>query len=158
MSDGPLPFVRHRNPAALYALVIVTAAEIPITIGGSILLGVPRHWGWTGTAALILLAFVALYVLWSFFLFLSVDIRPGQVVLRAPLRRIHVVISAVERIELNPPVHSLSMDMPWWKPWSKLVIHRKGTYPIDASAMPDGLKLRIANALDPTNFPLPGRG
>ena len=45
--------------------------------------------------------------------------------------------------------------MAWWKPWSKLVIHRKGTYPIDASAMPDGLKLRIANALDPANFPLP---
>ena len=157
-SDGPPPFVRHRNPAAHYFLVIVTSAEIPIAVGGAILLGVPRYWGWTGTAALILVGFVAAYVGWSFFLFLSVDIRPAHVVLRAPLRRIHVDMSAVERIELNPPVHSLSMDMPWWKPWSKLVIHRKGTYPIDASAMPDGLKLRIANALDPANFPLPGRG
>jgi len=45
--------------------------------------------------------------------------------------------------------------MSWWKPWSKLVIYRKGTYPIDASVMPDGLKLRIANALRPDEFPLP---
>jgi len=157
MSDGPPPLVRHRNPVAPYFLVIGTAVEIPVAVVGSILLGVPRYWGWTGTAALILLAFVALYVGWSFFLFLSVDIRPGQIVLRAPLRRIHVDTSGVERIELNPPVRSLSMDMPWWKPWSKLVIHRTGTYPIDASVMPDGLKLRIANALDPANFPLPDR-
>ena len=102
MSADRPPFVRHRNPAAPYVLVIGTAAEIPITIGGSILLGVPRYWGWTGTGALILLFFVAAYALSSFFLFLSIDIRPGQIVLRAPLRRIHVDMSGVERIELNP--------------------------------------------------------
>jgi len=105
MSNGPPPFVRHRNPVAPYFLVIGTAVEIPVAVVGSVLFGVPRYWGWTGTAALILLAFVAMYVLWSFFLFLSVDIPPGQVVLRAPLRRIPVMTSAVERVELNPPVH-----------------------------------------------------
>src|SRR3989442_14634164 len=104
MSDVPPPFVRLRNPFASYVLVIVTAAEVPVALVGSILLGVPRYWGWGGTSALILLAFVVLYIGWSFFLFLSVDIRPGQVVLRAPLRRIPVVMSAVERVELNPPV------------------------------------------------------
>ena len=155
MSDALPLFVRHRNPFAPYFLVIVTAGAIPVAVIGSILLGVPRYWGWTGTAALILLGFVAAYTGWSFFLFLSIDIRPGQIVLRAPLRRIHVDMSGVERIELNPLVHSLSMEMTWWKPWSKLVIHRKGTYPIDASGMPDGLKLRIANALRPDEFPLP---
>ena len=155
MSEDSPPFVRYRNPFAPYFLVIVTSGAIPIALIGAVFLRVPQYFGWTATGALLLLLFVAAYVLWSFFLFLSVDIRPGQVVLRSPLRRICLIASAVERVELNPPVHSLSMDMPWWKPWSKLVIHRKGTYPIDASAMPDGLKLRIANALRPDEFPLP---
>ena len=155
MSEDRQPFEHHRNPFAPYFLVIVTAGAIPIGLLGAVLFGVPRYFGWIATGALLLLLFVAAYVGWSFFLFLSVDIWPGQVVLRSPFRRIHIVTSEIDRVELDPPVYSLSMDMPWWKPWSKLVIHRKSTYPIDASAMPDGLKLRIANALDPANFPLP---
>src|SRR3989442_13080203 len=138
MSDA-LPFgVLQRNPFAPYFLVIVTGGSFRVAVRVSILLGFPRYWGWPGTAALILLGFVAAYTGWSFFLFLSIDIRPGQIVLRAPLRRIHVDMSGVERIELNPLGHSLSMEMTWWKPWTKLVLHRKGTYPIDPPGCPYG--------------------
>lgn len=146
---------RYRNPAAPITLAVVTAAIVPVALIGAIIFRVPQYFGWPATGGLVLFIFGALYVLWSFFLFLSVDVQPGKIVLRAPLRRFVVSAVDVERVELDPPLRSMSMQMPLWGRTSRLVIHRRGRHPIDASFMPDGLKLLIANALDPTSFPLP---
>jgi len=137
------------------SLVVVSVGTIPVALGGAVLFRVPAYFGWAATVGFILFMYAVVYSLLSYFLFLSVDVRPGRIVFRAPFRSIIIQPPEVVRIELEPPVRSLSMEMPWWKPWSKLTIHRKGSRPIDASAMPDGLKLRIANALRPDEFPLP---
>ena len=147
--------MRYRNPIARVFLIIGTLVLVPVSQVGGYVFGVPQYFGWVAQAGLTVFVFAILYVLWSYWLFMAVEIGPGQVVLRAPFRRIVLVGSEVERIELTPPVTSLDMEIRWWEPWSKLVIHRRGRASVDASVMPDGLKLRIANALDSASYPLP---
>ena|SRR2546428_2137836 len=155
VSTGPIQSAHYRNPVGSLILAVATVVLVPIGLAGGILFRVVEYFGWVGDLALTVFLVFILYLVWSFFLFLSVDIRPGRVVLRAPLRKFVVDAVDVERVELDPPVRSLTMKTPAWGRTSKLVIHRRKHNPIDASVMPDGLKMRIANALDPANHPLP---
>jgi len=153
----PDKLARYRNPPVPLVLGVFVLVEIPVAFFGAVLFGVPYYFGWFATVALIAFLLILVLVLLSFFLFASIEIEPGRVVFHALFWRYSVLASEVARIELDPPVTTLSMEMPAWGRTSKLVIHRSGRHSLDASFMPDGLKLRIAHALAPGTFSLPDR-
>jgi len=98
---------------------------------------------------------VAFVSLLSYTVFTSVTFEPGRVVMHGVLYRGIVSAQDVERIELDPPVRTLSLEWRIGETSSALIIYRRGKPYVNCNAMPNGLKLRIANALQPENFALP---
>jgi len=156
-------------PAKVLNIVGLTIAAIAGLVF-SPMFRVDYYWGSFGVAAVVIIGEATVLVILSLTNFTSVDIEQGRVILRSLLWRIIVHASDVERVEMNPPVNTLSLEWSWWKDSSRCVIHRKsrhptpsqppliirnrpGETPIDISGMPDGLKRRIAQTLDPANWP-----
>ena len=146
---------RYSNPIGWFLCVLAAIVAPTVILIASPVFGLVRYWGWSG--ALVLAAFGGSCVLavMSISVFVSVGIQPGRVVLRGLLHSTIVTSGEVETIRLDPPVHTLRMAWGFGRRWSVFTINRKGKAPIEASPMPDGLKLRIANALRPEDFPLP---
>src|SRR5436309_2998381 len=123
--------VTYGNPPMRTALVIMFVYLPPFAVLASVIFRVPEYLGWALTVGIVVLRVVAVSFLVSFWAFVSVEVGEGRVVLRALFSQFVVHADDVQRIELDPPVRTLSMKYQWWKPWSKLIIHRNGMYPID---------------------------
>lgn len=135
--------------AYLLAVLILPAVSMLLAIP----LDVVRYWGWNGAVSAVVLIMAIIFAASSFTIFTSVEIGPDMVILRAPVWRRRIRAGDVDRVELNPPVNVLSLNWAWWERDSQCVIHRKTKFAINASFMPDGLKRRIAQTLDPANWP-----
>jgi len=163
------------NPQAPAGYIIPTSIAVPVVTLISLLLRVHEYWGWPLLAVPPALTAILLLVAESRALFTSVEVGGDYVVLRAPFRKVVLRSRDVDHVELNPPVRTLSMDWGWWTRPSVCIIHRKvsdpnrtaahkknpwlvteyrySEQPMDVTTMPDGLKRRIAQTLDPANWP-----
>ena len=170
-----LTMIRYPNSPMRIAYILVSVAVPPFGLLFCVLFGVVRYWGWPAAIALTLFGTMLVLMIGSIWAFTSVEIGPGLVILRTPLKATSIQASNVKRVDLKPPVHTLSLGWSWWNPQSQCVIYRKtvdfnhtlrhqqnphivakyaiGEQPINVSAMPDGLKRRIAQTLDPTHWP-----
>ena len=165
----------YANPPAPVFYIGTIGIVVPIGTLIGILLRVPEYWGWPVLIVADLLGIALLIVAESRTVFTSVEIGKNHVVLRAPFRKVNLHSQDIDRVELNPPVSTLSMVYSWWKRPSICIIHRKisdpnrvaahrknpwmvteyrySEQPIDVTTMPDGLKRRIAQTLDPAHWP-----
>ncbi len=134
-----------------YALAVILLP--PLLIVSAIPLGVVQFWGWLGAILAVIFIMILCFVATSFYAFTTIELTHGLVVLRSPLWRRKLKAEDVERVELSPPVNTLNMDWSLWRRTSQCIVHRRGSRPINLSFMPDGLKRRIAQTLDPTNWP-----
>jgi len=145
--------VRYGNPQALYIQALITVGGLALGMVLSIPTGVIQQLGIFYSLLLALAVLLLLNIGFSFVVFTSVDIEPGRVTLmNAFLRKVVVPAEAVDQVELVPPVHTTSLKWTWTDRQSMLSIHRKGRNTIRTSAMPEGLKLLIARALDPAHY------
>jgi hypothetical protein len=167
--------LRYSNSPAKIGYLLVSLVIPPVGLLFSVLFGVVRYWGWFAALGLTLFGTILVLMIGSIWAFTSVEIGPSYVILRTPLRATVIRSSEVERVDMDPPVHTLSLEWSWWARQSQCVIHRKtvdtahairhqrnpqlvakyaiGEQPINVSAMPDGLKRRIAQTLDPIHWP-----
>jgi len=165
----------YANPPAPAFYVGTIGIVVPIGTLIGFLLRVHEYWGWSVLVVADFLGVALLIVAESRSVFTSVEIGKDYVVLRAPFRKVILHSQDIDRVELNPPVRTLSMDWAWWKHSSVCIIHRKvsdpnraaahkehpwlvteyrySEQPIDVTTMPDGLKRRIAQTLDPAHWP-----
>jgi len=116
--------------------------------------GIIRLWGWEFTFILItLMTLVGVAMFSSFGFPISVTFEDGRVVIWAPFRRLRINRDEVQNVELNPKIETLSLHWSFFDVQSKMTIHIVGNRPLVLSMMPDGLKRRIAQTLDPVHWP-----
>lgn len=143
----------YSNPQTRIMYVLALLLLPPLWVLLSFPLGVVYYWGWLGVIGAVILIIVCGFSTLSFVAFTSVEIDSGEVVLRAPFWRWRIRASEVEWVELNPPINTLSLGWSWWERDSQCIIYRRARFKINASFMPDGLKRRIAQTLDPARWP-----
>jgi hypothetical protein len=144
---------RFRNPQAIRLHAIITAGGVPLGLLFGVPTGAVGAMGWVGTLVILLGIALLANIGISFVLFTSVEIGAEEVTFRSLFRKLSVHRSEVQRVILDPPVHTLSLEWSWSERQSVLTIHRRGKNAVKTGAMAEGLKLRIAQALDPSHFP-----
>jgi len=166
---------KFANPQAPAFYIVTIGIAVPIVTLISYFLRIHEYWGWPVLLVPPIITAILGLVAESISIFTSVDIGENYIILRAPLRKVVVSSNDVDRVELNPPVMTLKMDWGLWTHPSVCVIHRRvsdpnraaahkknpwlvteyrySEQPIEIATMPDGLKRRIAQTLDPVHWP-----
>jgi hypothetical protein len=144
---------KYRNPIGAIAYTAIVALCLLLGPIFGLVFGVVRYWGWGFTFVLISLMIIVGAAIFSLGFFTSVVIGGESVILRAPFRRLCINRHEVSGVELNPGVHTLKLDWSFSDIPSKLTIHTTRMQTLTFSMMPDGLKRRIAQALDPAHWP-----
>jgi hypothetical protein len=118
------------------------------------LTGIIRLWGWGFITVLIAVMVLVGVIMFSFFGFpASVTFGDGWVILWAPFRRLRMRREEVDNVELVPRAETLSPDWSFFDVQSRMTIHMENGRIVVLSMMPDGLKRRIAQTLDPAHWP-----
>lgn len=151
--SGNARYTIYANRQAWTAYLLAIVIFPPFSVFCAMLFGVIDYWGWLGGIGGVLLAMSFVLIGFSFVAYTSVKIKPGTVILRSPIWRTTIRSTEVTWVKLDPPLNSLRMDWSWWKRDSQCVIYRRTKHQMNVSFMPDGLKRRIAQTLDPAHWP-----
>src|SRR3990172_6347091 len=111
-----------RFPNSFGRLVYAVAAIVlpAIALGASPFFRISEYWGSWAPIGLAVFSVICVFALLSPTVFVSVTIKPGAVILRGIFLRTIIRSGDVDRIELDPPVQTLSLEWRFGKPWSAL--------------------------------------